>query len=132
MAVAVGGATVTASPSPNTTTAGRTYRTSGASPRAAEARANHTVPIRYTFRLPKRSPSAAPISRAMLTTVASRAAIPEPSTLTASTHRPDAEEYERPGASTAVMARAGSGIAWCVLVRGEPVRCGRGPGGTTA
>jgi len=37
--------------------------TSGASPHAAEARANHTVPIRYTFRLPKRSPSDPPISR---------------------------------------------------------------------
>jgi hypothetical protein len=32
------------------------------------------------------------VGRAMLTTVASSAAIPEPSTLTASTHRPDAEE----------------------------------------
>src|ERR1700727_1996215 len=46
--------------------------------------------------------------RAMLTTVASRAAIPEPSTLTASTHLPGAEEYERPGASATVMARADS------------------------
>jgi hypothetical protein len=32
------------------------------------------------------------VGRAMLTTVASSAAIPEPSTLTASTRRPDAEE----------------------------------------
>src|SRR5712675_2749210 len=34
------------------------------------------------------------VGRVMLTTVASSAAIPEPSTLTASTHGPDAEEYE--------------------------------------
>jgi hypothetical protein len=37
--------------------------TFGANPHAAEARANHAVPIRYTFRLPKRSPSDPPISR---------------------------------------------------------------------
>jgi hypothetical protein len=37
--------------------------TSGASPHAAEATANHAVPIRYTFRRPKRSPSDPPISR---------------------------------------------------------------------
>jgi len=30
-----------------------------ANPHAAEVRANHTMPIRYTFRLPKRSPSRA-------------------------------------------------------------------------
>jgi hypothetical protein len=34
----------------------------GANPHAAEARANHTMPIRYTFRLPNRSPSEPPIS----------------------------------------------------------------------
>src|SRR2546429_1442195 len=50
------------------------------------------------------------VGRAMLTAVASSAAIPEPSTLTASTHRPDAEEYARSGASAAVMARAGSRV----------------------
>jgi hypothetical protein len=51
------------------------------------------------------------VGRTMLTTVASSAAIPEPSTLTPSTHRRGAEEYERSGASAAVMARAGSGVA---------------------
>jgi hypothetical protein len=35
------------------------------------------------------------VGKAMLTTVASSAAIPEPSTVTASTQRPCAEEYER-------------------------------------
>ena len=35
----------------------------GFNPHAAEARANHAVPITYTFRLPKRSPSDPPISR---------------------------------------------------------------------
>jgi hypothetical protein len=50
------------------------------------------------------------VGRTMLTTVASSAAIPEPSTLTPSTHRRGAEEYERSGASAAVMARAGSGV----------------------
>ena len=35
----------------------------GANPHAAEARANHTTPIRYTLRLPNRSPSEPPISR---------------------------------------------------------------------
>lgn len=29
----------------------------------AEARANHTMPIRYTFRLPNRSPSEPPSTR---------------------------------------------------------------------
>src|SRR5579859_4319456 len=46
---------------------------------------------------------------AMLTTVASSAAIPDPSTVTASTHRPGAEEYERAGASAVVISPAASG-----------------------
>jgi hypothetical protein len=33
---------------------------SGASPHAAEARANQTMPIRYTFHLPNLSPSDPP------------------------------------------------------------------------
>jgi hypothetical protein len=45
------------------------------------------------------------VGRAMLTKVASSAAIPEPSTVIASTHRPGAEEYERAGASAVVMSR---------------------------
>src|SRR5215469_9967674 len=39
----------------------------------------------------------------MLTTVASSEAIPEPSTVTNSTHRPGAEEYESAGASAVVI-----------------------------
>jgi len=35
----------------------------GASPHAAEARANQTMPVRYTFRRPNRSPSEPPIRR---------------------------------------------------------------------
>jgi hypothetical protein len=35
----------------------------GANPHATEASANHTIPIRYTFRLPNRSPSEPPISK---------------------------------------------------------------------
>ena len=35
----------------------------GANPHAAEASANHTTPVRYTRRLPNRSPSEPPISR---------------------------------------------------------------------
>ncbi len=35
----------------------------GAKPQAAEVRANQTVPIRYTFRLPNRSPNEPLISK---------------------------------------------------------------------
>ena len=35
----------------------------GEKPQAAEASANHTTPVRYTRRLPNRSPSVPPISR---------------------------------------------------------------------
>ena len=44
------------------------------------------------------------VGKAMLTTVASSAAIPEPSTVTASTQRPGAEEYDRAGASAVVTS----------------------------
>src|SRR4029078_7748651 len=66
--------------------------------------------------VPKSRPMA---GRAMLTTVASSAAIPEPSTLTASTHRPDAEEYERPGAST----RSGQGWTGPLCPRSRRYDC---------
>src|SRR6266513_1861077 len=46
------------------------------------------------------------VGRAILTTVASSAAIPEPSTVIASTQRPGAEEYVRTGASAWVISRA--------------------------
>src|SRR6266487_1391986 len=46
------------------------------------------------------------VGRAMLTTVASSAAIPEPSTVIASTQRPGAEEYVRTGASAWVISCA--------------------------
>src|SRR5262249_49380825 len=45
------------------------------------------------------------VGRAMLTTVASSEAIPEPSTVIASTQRPGTEEEERAGASAVVMSR---------------------------
>src|ERR1044072_5461717 len=45
------------------------------------------------------------VGSAMLTTVASSAATPDPSTVTASTQRPGAEEYERAGTSAVVMSR---------------------------
>src|SRR5215469_17143773 len=47
----------------------------------------------------------------MLTTVASSEAIPEPSTVTNSTHRPGAEEYERAGASAVVIWEEGSRVS---------------------
>ena len=51
-----------AAPAPCSTRVTMRITALGASPHAAEARANHTMPIRYTFRLPKRSPSEPPIS----------------------------------------------------------------------
>src|SRR6516162_8455279 len=73
--------------------------------------------------------------RAMLTTVASSAAIPEPSTVIASTQRPGAEEYERAGASAVVMSRQLRSLSWgtsSIRARGAgrpggyPLRLARG------
>jgi hypothetical protein len=52
-----------AAPMPWSTLVAMRNVTVGANPQAAEARANHTMPISYTFRLPNRSPSEPPISR---------------------------------------------------------------------
>src|SRR5215472_14924039 len=50
------------------------------------------------------------VGRAMLTTVASSEAIPEPSTVTNSTHRPGADEYESAGASAVVIWQESSRV----------------------
>jgi len=47
--------------------------------------------------------------KAMFTTVASSEAIPEPSTVTASTQRPGAEETRKEGTATAVMSSDADG-----------------------
>ena len=52
-----------AAPTPWSTRVMMSATALGASPHAAEARANQTMPIRYTFRLPNRSPSEPPISK---------------------------------------------------------------------
>jgi hypothetical protein len=52
-----------AAPTPWSTLVMMRATTLGANPHAAEARANHTMPIRYTFRRPNRSPSEPPISK---------------------------------------------------------------------
>ncbi len=97
----------------------------GAREQAAEARANHATPTMNTRRRPKRSPSDPPsrsndervrvypvtthcrvprvawksrpiVGRAMPMTVASMAAMPDPRTVAAMTHRPADERYSRP------------------------------------
>src|SRR6516162_3094979 len=69
----------------------------------------------------------------MLTTVASSEAIPEPSTVTTSTHRPGAEEYESAGASAVVIWEESSRVH---PAAGRPARrfsiCDRLPGAIDA
>src|SRR5215471_14668084 len=125
-----------APPAPCNARAAIRNSTLGARPQASEASANHMVPITKSFRRPYVSPSDPPSSSspasvsvypstthcmletwawkslpiagsAMPTTVASSAAIPDPSTVAASTHRPVPLAYLRVGAAlTTVQATA--------------------------